>query len=127
MSTSVDGEREQSTYEADLLVIGAGIGGLATAGRAAERGSKVVVIEKEKAIGGSAILSGGFFWTLNSYDILREEIPKGDPEMGRVLIDRYEDAVAWVRSLGITMSDRVAPRPIPMGSGFLIDIKGLLD
>lgn len=42
------------TRDCDILVIGAGASGLAAAARAADSGKKVVVLEKNKEIGGSA-------------------------------------------------------------------------
>lgn len=46
----------------DVLVIGAGAGGLATAVTAAHRGLKVIVVEKEEVFGGTAAFSGGVLW-----------------------------------------------------------------
>ncbi|WP_138470763.1 FAD-dependent oxidoreductase [Poseidonocella sp. HB161398] len=46
----------------DVLVIGSGAGGLATAITAAEHGLDVVVIEKEPVFGGSTAFSGGVLW-----------------------------------------------------------------
>ena len=47
----------------DLLVVGGGQAGLAAAASAAERGLRVVVLEKTGAFGGSAALSAGILWT----------------------------------------------------------------
>ena len=44
-------------YEADIVVIGAGGGGLMAACRAAEEGAKVIVLEKGPMVGGDTILS----------------------------------------------------------------------
>jgi succinate dehydrogenase/fumarate reductase flavoprotein subunit len=46
----------------DLLVIGSGAAGLATAITAKKRGLDVVVIEKEPVFGGTTALSGGVLW-----------------------------------------------------------------
>ena len=46
--------------EGDLVVIGAGISGMACALAAAQRGAKVIVFEKSSSMGGNALVSGGF-------------------------------------------------------------------
>lgn len=46
----------------DVLVIGSGAGGLATAVTAARHGLDVVVIEKEPVFGGTTAFSGGVLW-----------------------------------------------------------------
>lgn len=46
----------------DVLVVGSGAGGLATAVAAASHGLKVIVAEKDGFIGGTTALSGGFMW-----------------------------------------------------------------
>ena len=48
--------------DCDLLVIGSGAGGLATAVTAAYLGLDVIVIEKENQIGGTTAWSGGWMW-----------------------------------------------------------------
>jgi succinate dehydrogenase/fumarate reductase flavoprotein subunit len=48
--------------EYDLIVIGSGAAGLATAITAKKRGLDVVVIEKEPVFGGTTALSGGVLW-----------------------------------------------------------------
>ncbi|MEJ8825815.1 FAD-dependent oxidoreductase [Variovorax humicola] len=49
-------------FECDVLVIGSGAAGLATAITARKRGLDVVVIEKEPVFGGTTALSGGVLW-----------------------------------------------------------------
>lgn len=46
----------------DLLVIGSGASGLATAVTAAHLGMKVIVLEKESVFGGTSAWSGGWLW-----------------------------------------------------------------
>ncbi|APW36050.1 3-oxosteroid 1-dehydrogenase [Rhodoferax koreense] len=48
--------------ECDLVVVGSGAAGLATAITAKKRGLDVVVLEKEPVFGGTTALSGGVLW-----------------------------------------------------------------
>jgi succinate dehydrogenase/fumarate reductase flavoprotein subunit len=109
---------DEETITCDLLVIGGGMAGMSAAGWAAERGARVIVVEKAAALGGSAVLSGGVFWTAAS----REKIDLyggGDPALARVVFDTYPAAVAWLRRRGIDMSPRI---DVLHGQGYQIDI-----
>ncbi len=48
--------------ECDVLVVGSGAGGLASAVSAAHRGLDVLVVEKEPVFGGTTARSGGWMW-----------------------------------------------------------------
>jgi succinate dehydrogenase/fumarate reductase flavoprotein subunit len=106
--------------DADLLVLGGGMGGMTAAGYAAARGARVIVLEKGPEIGGSAVLSGTSLWTVATLEALRERAPRGDPELGRHLVETYREALAWVRSTGVPMAP---PRLVlGYGRGFRFDI-----
>ncbi|MGO4317866.1 FAD-dependent oxidoreductase [Agrobacterium sp. MCAB5] len=49
-------------YDCDVLVVGSGAGGLASAVSAAHRRLKVLVVEKEPVFGGTTARSGGWMW-----------------------------------------------------------------
>jgi succinate dehydrogenase/fumarate reductase flavoprotein subunit len=52
----------QALVECDVLVIGAGAGGLTAAITAAKAGLKVIIAEKEPVFGGTTAFSGGVLW-----------------------------------------------------------------
>lgn len=52
----------QAATSCDLLVIGSGAGGLSAAVTAASLGLRVIVVEKERVIGGTTAWSGGWLW-----------------------------------------------------------------
>lgn len=110
------------TLECDLLILGSGMAGLSAAAYAAESGAKVVVVEKAESIGGSAILSGGFVWTVPTVEKLAY-VGNGKPELGAVVVEGYADAIAWLRKRGVHLS---LPCDVMYGRGYQIDIVGHL-
>lgn len=104
--------------ECDLLVIGAGMAGLSAAGWAAERGAKVVVIERGAAVGGSAILSAGMVWTMTSPGRM-SLYGGGDMAIGSAILETYPRAIAWLRRRGVALSN-VAQ--VLFGRGYQVDI-----
>jgi len=59
-------------YTTDVLIVGAGGGGMTAALVAKKAGLDVILIEKSELYGGSTALSGGGIWVPNNYllDIL---------------------------------------------------------
>ncbi|ABE29382.1 pyridine nucleotide-disulfide oxidoreductase family protein [Paraburkholderia xenovorans LB400] len=56
------GKGAQVVNEFDVIVVGAGAGGMAAAVSAAKNGASVIVIEKDKVLGGTTARSGGVLW-----------------------------------------------------------------
>ncbi|WP_341933264.1 FAD-dependent oxidoreductase [Microbacterium sp. LWO14-1.2] len=108
----------------DLVVIGAGASGLATANRAADLGARVLLLEKGSAIGGSAALSAGILWTAPSIEVLDRIQPDADPVLGPLVVQGYEQAVADVRAAGVAVSDEWLDH-LEWGRACKIDIPGL--
>jgi succinate dehydrogenase/fumarate reductase flavoprotein subunit len=107
----------------DLLVIGAGMAGATAAARAVQGGASVVVVEKAPTVGGSAVYAG-FLWTAPTLDVMRRENPGGRSDLTARLVEGFEPAVDWVRSLGVEVGEPVTV--LGFGWGFQTDIAGLV-
>ncbi|MDQ3777339.1 MAG: NAD(P)-binding protein, partial [Actinomycetota bacterium] len=70
--------------------------GLVAAARARELGAAAVVYEKGTRAGGSMLLSSGFVWRYRDLDTFRDQCPGGDPALQRAILDRFDDALAWL-------------------------------
>jgi succinate dehydrogenase/fumarate reductase flavoprotein subunit len=99
----------------DVLVAGAGLGGLVAAVRARELGAEVVVHEKGDRPGGSMRLSGGFVFRYREWERFREECPGGDPALQRLVWERFDDALAWLRAQGAPVLEEKTGNPLTGG------------
>jgi succinate dehydrogenase/fumarate reductase flavoprotein subunit len=97
--------------KADVVIAGAGIGGLTAARSAQELGARVLVLEKAPASGGSAAMSGGGLWCAADPEAWRSVQPGGDPALGGALIDHFREGVEWLRRQGVGMEVRVEAMP----------------
>jgi fumarate reductase flavoprotein subunit len=102
----------------DLVVAGAGMAGLAAAAHAREQGADVLLLEKGDRPGGSMLLSSGWMWRHRDFDDFRAECPDGDPKLQRLVIDRLDDDIAWLESLGAPVIDRSTGNPRTTGARF---------
>ncbi len=102
----------------DVIVVGAGVAGLAAAVAAADEGASVLLVEGQKQIGGSSRLSGGHFYAAGT-SVQKEAGVSGDSAdamfehymtLNQWLVDpavvrRYCDLSAptfeWLRGLGV--------------------------
>lgn len=80
--------RSRTVPDADVLVVGSGVGGLACAVAAAEGGCAVTVVEKASVLGGSSGLSGAQLWVPDNAEMRAEGID-----------DSVEEAVAYLHEL----------------------------
>ncbi len=90
----------------DLLVFGGGMAGMSAAARACSDGASVTLVEKGPAIGGSAMYAG-FIWTAPTVEVMREVNPDADPALAGRVVERYGEALDWVRSLGVAVAEPV--------------------
>jgi succinate dehydrogenase/fumarate reductase flavoprotein subunit len=92
--------------------------GLVAAARARELGAEPVVYEKGTRAGGSMLLSSGFAWRYRSYELFREQCPGGEPELQRLIFDRFDDALDWLASKGVELLTRDTGNPLTVGARF---------
>jgi succinate dehydrogenase/fumarate reductase flavoprotein subunit len=123
-----EGKAELSAADlrVDVLVLGAGMAGMAAAAEAAGRGASVGVVEKLAEIGGSAALSAGILWAPRSYAEMRERMPGAEPDLARALTADFPDALESVRATGIEASEIVDGPYFGFGTGRQVDIAGLM-
>ena len=90
----------------DVIVAGAGIGGLCAALRARGKGASVAIVEKAETIGGSAAASGGTIWCAKNIDEWLKVQPNGDTALGTALIDHFYTGIEWLRKQGVSLQAR---------------------
>jgi succinate dehydrogenase/fumarate reductase flavoprotein subunit len=107
--------------DCDVVVVGGGIAGLTAALAAAERGGRVLVVEKSSEIGGNARIAAGIFLGSRDPVGLHAYIPDGDPDLQRVFCDAYEPTLTWLESHDLPIAPLVLRQDFrvarPMGLG----------
>ncbi|KMM85553.1 Succinate dehydrogenase/fumarate reductase, flavoprotein subunit [Pseudomonas taetrolens] len=73
--------------QCDVLVVGSGASGLATAVTAAELGLDVIVVEKEPVLGGTSAWSGGWLW-----------IPRNPLAVTEGIVEELEQSRTYLRN-----------------------------
>src|SRR5579862_6233635 len=102
---------------ADVVVVGGGLAGYCAAVEAADRGARVVLLEREPRIGGATVLSGGSFAFAgtplqarhgieDSRELLFDDLRrvgdyKNDESLVRTYVDQQLAAYRWLGELGI--------------------------
>lgn len=87
----------------DLIVIGAGAAGLMCAITAANRGRRVLVLERSNKIGKKILMSGGGRCNFTNMHISPDRFVSANPHFCKSALSRYTqwDFVAWVEQHGI--------------------------
>lgn len=125
-----EGPADEQTWsqETDVVVVGAGAGGLAAALEAANGGASVLLLEKTSMIGGDSTLCDGILggWGTKlakeqGIEVTADEVygwfmahpewygPK-DPEVARVNADKSGETIDWLAELGVPFVQEVGPR-----------------
>lgn len=117
------------TAEWDLIVVGGGTAGMPAALFAAERGARVLVIDKAPQLGGTMdrssgqVAAAGTVWQKEQGiedspdahydDVMRINRNTSDPVLTRLLVDNAADTLNWFAARGFTIMDN---HPV-MGGG----------
>ena len=107
----------------DVVIVGSGFGGLATALQSCELGMSVLVVEKMPTFGGSSCLNGSGFAVAGldeqaalgiddspekfKQDILKSGQNLSSPELAHAIAYGAKDAFEWAISHGVQFSDGV--------------------
>jgi succinate dehydrogenase/fumarate reductase flavoprotein subunit len=92
--------------------------GLSAAARARQLGAEPAVLEKGDRAGGSMALSSGVVWRYRTLEGFRAECPGGDSALQRVIVERLDEAIAWLESLGARVVARATGNPRTVGMRF---------
>jgi fumarate reductase flavoprotein subunit len=102
--------------------------GLVAAARARDLGATPLVYEKGSRAGGSMLLSSGFIWRYASLETHLEECPGADEALARTIVERFDDALDWLESLGVELLTRETGNPLTVGARFdpgqLVEVLG---
>lgn len=109
----------QETLDADVLVVGGGMGGMSAAASLAQDGAEVIVVEIASDIGGSAAMSEGWVWTQQDTATFLATDPLGDVAQFEALLAGLPEAYEWVRHLGAAVGPDT---PIVNGRGRQVDV-----
>ena len=97
-----------STNQYDVLVLGAGASGLMTAYMAAQRGRKVVVVEKANKVGKKILMSGGGKCNFTNLYVEPSNFISHNPHFVISALTRYTnwDFIGMVCEYGIEYEER---------------------
>jgi len=108
-----------------ISVAGAGMAGLVAGARLREQGHEALVREKGTRVGGSMLLSSCVVWRHREWEQFRRECPGGDERLQRLVWERVDDALDWLRSLGAPVVWEETGNPATVGKRF--DPRGLTE
>lgn len=116
--TVLSGCAREETLEADMVIIGGGGAGTIAALTAIQNGvKKVILLEKEGALGGTSATAGGFLWGAETHiqkaagiETSRDEAfiehmefnhyDRVDPRVVRAFIDKTAETMKWLEDNG---------------------------
>lgn len=119
-------DRVSNTYQTDIAVVGGGAAGLAAAVAAAQRGKRVILLEKMNACGGNGLFPMGLAAVESALqkrlnivadadEMFRAAMAyshwNADPRLNRVLLARSGETIQWLADMGVEFTDVIAHYP----------------
>lgn len=103
-------EAFETKHECDVVIAGAGIGGLAAAVSAAEKGANVILVEASTHVGGTSRFAAGAFGPRfgADWEAAYAKAPMSDQVLGKLICDKWSEYVEWISGLGMT-TEELAP------------------
>ncbi len=100
----------EAKHTCDVVIAGAGIGGLAAAVSAAEQGASVILVEASQAVGGTSRFAAGAFGPRfgAAWEEAYAKAPMSDPELGKLVCDNWAPYLEWIGGLGLA-TEELAP------------------
>lgn len=97
-----------SAPDYDVIILGAGAAGLFCALTAAQRGRRVLVLEKANRVGKKILMSGGGRCNFTNYSVEAENYLSSNPHFCKAALKRYTqwDFIALVEHHGIAYEER---------------------
>jgi succinate dehydrogenase/fumarate reductase flavoprotein subunit len=92
-----------TSMAANVLVLGGGMAGLCAALAAAERGARVLVLEKGTRLGGSMALSNGIVWSFSRTDDVRSRLREGNPALQDLVVEQLPAGMDWLVAHGVEL------------------------
>jgi hypothetical protein len=92
--------------------------GLVAAARLRELGHVAILREKGPRLGGSMLLSSCVMWRHRDWEDFRRECPEGDERLQRLVWERFDDGLEWLRSLGAPVVWEATGNPLTVGKRF---------
>ncbi len=94
----------EPTYSCDVVVAGAGVGGLAAAVAAVEAGAQTILVEASGHVGGTSRFAAGALGPRfgTDWNAVYAKVPLSDPDLGKVVCVNWADTVEWIDGLGLT-------------------------
>ena len=104
-----------AAYECDVVVAGAGVGGLAAAVAAVEAGANTILVEASAHVGGTSRFAAGALGPRfgTDWNAVYAKVPLSDPDLGKAVCVNWDDTVTWINGLGLT-TEQLSP-----GSSYL--------
>src|SRR3954471_6083582 len=92
--------------------------GLCAAARARQLRLARAPLDEGDGPGSSMLLSSGVVWRYRALEEFRRQCPGGDERVQRLIVERLDDALDWLESLGAPVMAATTANPLTVGRRF---------